>query len=56
MASNRGTGPLKLSEKKWLRPLEIVIDGSEKDDPPVRNKLSLEVEISEWLYMKGLEK
>ena len=36
MASNRGTGPLKLSEKKYSRPLETVYGVFGKDKPPVR--------------------
>ena len=43
MASKRGTVPLKLSETKWKIPPEIVLDGFGKDDPPVRNKLPVEV-------------
>ena len=56
MASNRGTVPLKLIETKCIRPLEIVLDGFGKYNPPVIKKLPVEVDIPEWLCMKGLEK
>ena len=56
MASNRGTVPLKLSETKLIRPLEIELDGFVKEYPPVRNKLPVESDISDWLLIKGLEK
>ena len=49
MASNRGNGPLKLSNKKYISLLEIVLDGFGKKDPPVRNKLLVEVYILRWL-------
>ena len=52
---NRGTGPLKLIKTKWIIPLEIVLNGFGKYDPPVRKKLPVEVDIPEWLCMKGLE-
>ena len=45
MASNRGTGPQKTSDTKWIGPLEIQLDGSGKDDPPVRKKLPVEANI-----------
>ena len=48
MASNRGTGPLKLSYIKWIRPMGIVMDGFGKKDPPVRKKLPTELDIPEW--------
>ena len=56
MASNRVTGPLNLSMRKWIRPLEIVFNGFWKDDTPLIKKLPVEVGIPEWLCMKGLEK
>ena len=56
MAANIGTVPLKLSDTKWIRPLEIVLDGFGKDVPPVRKKLPVEMDIQEWLCMKRLEK
>ena len=49
MASNRGNGPLKLSNTKYISLLEIVLDGFGKKDPPVRNKLLVEVYILRWL-------
>ena len=55
MASDIVTVPLKLSEKKWIRPLEIVIGGFGKDNPTVRKKLLVEVGIPEWLYIQGFE-
>ena len=56
MALNRIIGPLKLSEEKCIIPIEIVIDGFGIYNPPVRKKLSVEVGIQEWFFMKGLEK
>ena len=56
MASNRGTRPLKPSDKIWIRPLVKVLDRFGKDDPAVRYKLPVEVDIPEWLCMKGLGK
>ena len=53
-ASNRGTGQLKLMKKKLIRPLEIVLDVFGKEDILVRNKLLVEVEITECFFMKGL--
>ena len=55
MDSNMGTGLLKLSETKWIIPVEIVLGGFGKDEPPARKKISLEVDIPEWLCMKLLE-
>ena len=52
----KGTGPLKLIKTEWIRPLEIVLGGFGKDDPPVINKLPVEVDIPECLYARGLEK
>ena len=37
-----------------MRPLEIVLGEFVKDDPPVINKLPVEVDILEWLFMKVL--
>ena len=54
MDSNRGTFQLKLSETKWIKTLETVMDISGKDDPPARNKLPEEVDIPEWLCTKVL--
>ena len=48
MASNRGNGPLKLSNTKYISLLEIVLDGFGKEDPPVRKKLPTELDIPEW--------
>ena len=45
MASIRGSGPLKLGKKKLIRPIEIVLYGFGRDDPPVRNKIPVEVYI-----------
>ena len=56
MDLNRGTGPRKPTNKKWIRPLEIVFYGFVIDNPPVREKLLVEVNIPEWLCMKVLEK
>ena len=47
MDLNRGTGTQKISENKFIRPLEIVIDGFWKGDPTVRNELPVEVDIPE---------
>ena len=43
-------------KKKLIRPLEIVLDVFGKEDILVRNKLLVEVEITECFFMKGLWK
>ena len=56
MASNTGTGPLKLGETKLIRPLEIVIDGFGKYNLLLKKKLPVEVDIPYCLCMKFFEK
>ena len=43
-------------KKKWIRPIEIVLDGFGKENPLARKKLTVELDITEWLYMQGLGK
>ena len=47
---------IKLSKRKWIRPLEIVHDGFSKEDLLVRKKLPVLVDITEWIRIKGLKK
>ena len=56
MALKRVTRPLNMSEKKFIMPLEIVLDGFRKDNQLGRNKLLGEMYIHECLCMKGLGK
>ena len=56
MALKRGTGTLKLSKKKCIRQLEIVLHKFGKEDPPARKKIPVELDVHTYLCIEGLEK
>ena len=43
-----------MSNTKWIIPLEIVLGGFGNDDPPVRKKLPVKVDIPELLCITVL--
>ena len=35
--------------------MEIALDGFRKDDPPKSEKIMVEVDVPDWICMKGVE-
>ena len=56
MDENIGNGHLKLSKNIWTMLLEKVLDRFGMDDPPVRKKLLVEVDIPEEICTKDTVK